>query len=323
MQHGAAVKTHASKWAIVDDDDKNSVLVNLTPTLPPPPPRTHASKPSAAQLSPAAACVLEAAVTIIDLRRASVRERKARSRANQTAAKREAEKISARERQARSRTNPANECKKFSVKIENGVFGGGGSGSGGGGSGSGLESGGGSRRSKRGKTIAHLGRLQEEQPAKEDDPPLMGGSITADKPSPITKGSKCQNSELAADEVDVAKNTKPGTHALAVTSSNASGDAAVSQKEGDDGANTDMADAASDGCDDDSVSSTTQSYYKDLCEKLTAILVQRKVADRAARIESKRLKRDVAELKRRRLSCCPSWRNKVLPTSGGSNEGHI
>jgi hypothetical protein len=110
MQHGAAVKTHASKWAIVDDDDKNSVLVNLTPMLPPPPPRTHASKRSTAQLSPAAACVLEAAVTIIDLGRASVRERKAHSRTNQTAAKREAEKISARERQARSRANPANEC---------------------------------------------------------------------------------------------------------------------------------------------------------------------------------------------------------------------
>ena len=278
----------------------------------------HASKWSTAQLSPAAAHVMEAAVTIIDLRRASICECKACSRANQTAAKRAAEKISAHERQARSRANSANE----SVKIENGVFGGGGSGSGGDGSGSGTESGGGSRRSKRGKMIAHLGRLQEEHPGNEDDPPLMGGSITADKPSPITKGSKCQNSDLAADEADVAKNTTPGTHALAVTSSNASRDVAISRKEGDAGANTDMADAVSDDCNDDSVSST-KSYYKDLCIKLTAILVQRKVADRAARIETKRLKRDVAELKRRRLSCCPSWRNKVLPTSGGSNEGHI
>ena len=180
--------------------------------------------------------------------------------------KRAAEKISAHECQARCRTNPANECKKFSVKIENGVFGGGGSGSGGGGSGSGTESGGGSRRSKRGKTIAHLGRLQEEQPGNEDDPPLMGGSITADKPSPISKGSKRQNSDLAADEADVAKNTTPGTHALAVTSSNASRDVAISRKEGDAGANTDMADAVSDDCNDDSVSST-KSYYKDLCKK--------------------------------------------------------
>ena len=40
--------------------------------------------------------------------------------------------------------------------------------------------------------------------------------------------------------MDVAKNTTPGTHALAVTSSSASGDAAFSQKEGDDGANTDI-----------------------------------------------------------------------------------
>ena len=46
---------------------------------------------------------MEAGATIIDLQRASARERKARSRANETDAKREAEKIMVRERMARSR----------------------------------------------------------------------------------------------------------------------------------------------------------------------------------------------------------------------------
>jgi len=46
---------------------------------------------------------MEAGATIIDLRRASSRGRKARSRANETDAKREAEKIMVRERMARSR----------------------------------------------------------------------------------------------------------------------------------------------------------------------------------------------------------------------------
>ena len=179
--------------------------------------------------------------------------------------------------------------------------------------------------STRGKTTAHLGRLQQEQPGNEDDPPLMGESITADEPSPITKGSQRQNSDLAADEADVAKNTTLGTQALAVTSSNANRDGAVSRKERDDGANTAMADAASDDGDDDSVSST-KSYYKDLCEKLTVVLEQRKVADRAARIEKKVLKRDVAELKKeveRQQNMVSKLVNKVLPTRGESDEGHI
>lgn len=178
----------------------------------------------------------------------------------------------------------------------------------------------------RRKTIAHLGRLQQEQPGNEDDPPLMGGSITADEPSPITKGSKRRNGDLAADEADVATNTTLGTQALAVTSSNANGDVAVSRKEGDDGANNAMADAPSDDGDDDSVSST-KSYYKDLCEKLTVVLEQRKVADRAARIETKRLKRDVAELTKevkRQQNMVSKLVNKVLPTSGSEiDEGHI
>jgi len=110
-----------------------------------------------------------------------------------------------------------------------------------------------------------------------------------------------------------------------VTSSSANGDVAVSRKEGDDGANNAMADAPSDDGDDDSVSST-KSYYKDLCEKLTVVLEQRKVADRAARIETKRLKRDVAELKKeveRQQNMVSKLVNKVLPTSGESDEGHI
>jgi hypothetical protein len=154
----------------------------------------------------------------------------------------------------------------------------------------------------------------------------MGGSITADEPSPITKGSKRRNGDLAADEADVATNTTLGTQALAVTSSNANGDVAVSRKEGDDGANNAMADAPSDDGDDDSVSST-KSYYKDLCEKLTVVLEQRKVADRAARIETKRLKRDVAELTKevkRQQNMVSKLVNKVLPTSGSEiDEGHI
>jgi len=134
-----------------------------------------------------------------------------------------------------------------------------------------------------------------------------------------------RNGDLAADEADVATNTTLGTQALAVTSSSANGDVAVSRKEGDDGANNAMADAPSDDGDDDSVSST-KSYYKDLCEKLTVVLEQRKVADRAARIETKRLKRDVAELKKeveRQQNMVSKLVNKVLPTSGESDEGHI
>ena len=179
--------------------------------------------------------------------------------------------------------------------------------------------------STRGKTFAPLGRLQQEQPGNEDDPPLMGRSITADKPSAITNVSQRRNSNLAADEADVAKNTTLGTLALAVTSSNANGDDAVSRMEGDEGANAAMADAASNDGDDDSVSST-KSYYKDLCEKLTVVLEQRKVSDRAARIETKRLKRDVAELKKeveRQQNMVSKLVNKVLPTSGEIDEGRI
>ena len=79
-----------------------------------------------------------------------------------------------------------------------------------------------------GKMIARLGRLQQEQPGNEDDPPLMGGSITAAKPSPITKGSKHQNGNLATDKAEVATNNK---------------DVAISRKEGDDSTNNSMADA--------------------------------------------------------------------------------
>jgi hypothetical protein len=137
--------------------------------------------------------------------------------------------------------------------------------------------------------------------------------------------SQRRNSNLAADEADVAKNTTLGTLALAVTSSNANGDDAVSRMEGDEGANAAMADAASNDGDDDSVSST-KSYYKDLCEKLTVVLEQRKVSDRAARIETKRLKRDVAELKKeveRQQNMVSKLVNKVLPTSGEIDEGRI
>ena len=74
------------------------------------------------------------------------------------------------------------------------------------------------------------------------------------------------------------------------------------------------------------MASRTKSFYKDLCKKLTIILEQRKVDNRAARIEMKRLKRDVAELKKeveRQQNMVSKLVNKVLPTSGESDEGHV
>jgi hypothetical protein len=60
---------------------------------------------------------MEAALIIIGHRRKSARESKARSRANQTDAKREAEKIRERKRQACRRANKTDEeCKAEKIR---------------------------------------------------------------------------------------------------------------------------------------------------------------------------------------------------------------
>ena len=64
---------------------------------------------------------MEAAATIIDLRRASAREPKACSHANETDAKRVAEKIRERECKARSRTNQT-DAKHVTKKIRERLF---------------------------------------------------------------------------------------------------------------------------------------------------------------------------------------------------------
>ncbi|KAL3822771.1 hypothetical protein ACHAXA_009645 [Cyclostephanos tholiformis] len=117
-------------------------------------------------------------------------------------------------------------------------------------------------------------RQQQHHLRNEAAPPLVGQSTIADEPTPI---HATKTLELDA----------------AITNSNV--DDAVGRK-GRDSANATMEDTADDDDDDDSVSST-KSYYKNLCEKLTVELEKRNVADHAAKKESKRLKRDVAELK--------------------------
>ncbi len=64
---------------------------------------------------------MEAAVTIINLRRASARERKAHSHANETDAKRVAEKIKERECKARSHANQT-DAKRAAEKIRERLF---------------------------------------------------------------------------------------------------------------------------------------------------------------------------------------------------------
>jgi hypothetical protein len=168
-----------------------------------------------------------------------------------------------------------------------------------------------------GKTIHLLERLQQKQPGNEDGLPLTDRSITADKPSLITKDSLRRNRFLTADEVDVAENTTIGTQALARTSSNANRDNAISgtkemtaqmlpwQMQGAIAAIMTRYPAPN---------PTTRIFAKNF----TAIFEQKKVANHAARIETEHLKREVAELKKeleRQQNMVSKVVSEVLPAT--------
>jgi hypothetical protein len=120
----------------------------------------------------------------------------------------------------------------------------------------------------------HPDRQQLQHFRNEDAPPPLSRSTNTEEPIPI------QTTKFPASST---------------TSTNHNVSTVVSRRS-EDGANATMADTADDNDDDDSVSST-KSYYKDLCEKLTAELEKRNAIDHATKIKTKRLKRDLVELK--------------------------